>query len=66
MGTRGIVDFTILLLTDNAFAQQASIDLQDLGYQTIAEKAQKGWSKLSTHHPRYDRHRPWINWETRF
>jgi two-component system, OmpR family, response regulator NblR len=45
------VDSSILLLTDNIFAQQASLDLKPLGYQTVVETAQKGWSKLSNHQP---------------
>jgi len=45
------IDSSILLLTDNIFAQQASLDLKPLGYQTVVETAQKGWSKLSNLHP---------------
>jgi DNA-binding response OmpR family regulator len=45
------IDSSILLLTDNIFAQQASLDLKPLGYQTVVETAQKGWSKLSNHQP---------------
>ncbi len=41
----------ILLLTDSTFAEQASADLQTLGYLTVVEKAQKGWRKLSSHQP---------------
>ncbi|MGB5632701.1 MAG: response regulator transcription factor [Waterburya sp.] len=41
----------ILLLTDSTFAEQASLDLQTLGYLTVVEKAQKGWRKLSSHQP---------------
>ncbi|MGF1588932.1 MAG: response regulator transcription factor NblR [Pleurocapsa sp.] len=40
---------SILLLTDQTFAQQASLDLQTLGYLPIVEKAQKGWRQLSSH-----------------
>ncbi|MBE9047452.1 response regulator transcription factor [Pleurocapsales cyanobacterium LEGE 10410] len=45
------VDLPVLLLTDNIFAQQASLDLQTFGYLPILEKAQKGWRKLSQHQP---------------
>jgi two-component system, OmpR family, response regulator NblR len=45
------IDSSILLLTDNIFAQQASLDLKPLGYQTVVDTAQKGWSKLSSLHP---------------
>ncbi|WP_019507186.1 response regulator transcription factor NblR [Pleurocapsa sp. PCC 7319] len=41
----------ILLLTDNDFAQQASLDLQRAGYLPLFEKAQKGWQKLSILQP---------------
>ncbi|MDJ0573314.1 MAG: response regulator transcription factor [Pleurocapsa sp. MO_192.B19] len=41
----------ILLLTDNIFAQQASLDLKTAGYLPIWEKAQKGWQKLSLLEP---------------
>ena len=51
MIVRSVAESTILLLTDKVFAQQASADLQAVGYQPIAETAQKGWSKLSNHHP---------------
>jgi two-component system, OmpR family, response regulator NblR len=47
----GTIDSSILLLTDNIFAQQASLDLKTLGYQTVVETAQKGWSKLSNLQP---------------
>ncbi|MFM2313681.1 MAG: hypothetical protein RLZZ04_2957 [Cyanobacteriota bacterium] len=46
-----IADSSILLLTDDIFAQQASLDLKILGYQPVVETAQKGWSKLSNHQP---------------
>ena len=46
-----VLDSPILLLTDDVFAQQASIDLQALGYLPITELAQKGWSKLKGHRP---------------
>ena len=46
-----LVNSSILLLTDNIFAEQASIDLQNLGYLPIVETAQKGWSKLKAHCP---------------
>lgn len=39
----------ILLLTDRTFAQQASIDLETLGYLPVVEKAQRGWLKLSSY-----------------
>ena len=45
------VDLSILLLTDNIFAQQATLDLKTLGYLPIVEKAEKGWSRLSSHQP---------------
>lgn len=45
------VDAPILLLTDNIFAQQASLDLKTLGYFPVVEKAQQGWSKLSSYQP---------------
>ena len=41
----------ILLLTDNTFAQQASSDLKTLGYISIVEQAEKGWSELSPYQP---------------
>lgn len=46
-----IADSSILLLTDDIFAQQASLDLKILGYQPVVETAQKGWSNLSNHQP---------------
>jgi two-component system, OmpR family, response regulator NblR len=46
-----IADSSILLLTDDIFAQQASLDLKISGYQPVVENAQKGWSKLSNHQP---------------
>ena len=42
---------SILLLTDDVFAEQASLDLQTAGYLPILEKAQKGWKKLSQLQP---------------
>jgi two-component system, OmpR family, response regulator NblR len=45
------VNSTILLLTDSIFAQQASPDLQSVGYLPIVEKIQKGWQKLSLYKP---------------
>lgn len=51
MSQNAIIDSVILLLTDNAFAQQASGDLQAVGYLPIVEMAQKGWSELSNHSP---------------
>ena len=45
------VNLPILLLTDNVFAQQASLDLQTFGYLPILETAQKGWHKLSHYQP---------------
>jgi DNA-binding response OmpR family regulator len=45
------VNSTILLLTDSIFAQQASPDLQSVGYLPIVEKIQKGWQKLSLYQP---------------
>jgi two-component system, OmpR family, response regulator NblR len=44
-------DSPILLLTDHVFAQQASLDLQAIGYFPILEKAQTGWQKLSRLEP---------------
>ena len=44
-------DSSILLLTDDIFAQQASLDLKILGYLPVVETALKGWSKLSTYQP---------------
>ncbi len=44
-------DSSILLLTDDLFAQQASLDLKTLGYQPVIETAQKGWSKLKVYQP---------------
>ena len=41
----------ILLLTDDVFAKAASLDLQALGYATLVDKAQKGWSRLKSHDP---------------
>ena len=46
-----VADSSILLLTDNVFAQHASLDLQTLGYLPIVETAQKGWSKLKAYCP---------------
>ena len=42
---------SILLLTDPNFAQQASLDLQTLGYVPIIEKVQQAWQKLSFYQP---------------
>lgn len=42
---------SILLLTDEIFAQQASLDLKILGYLPVLEAAQRGWSKLKAHQP---------------
>ena len=42
---------SILLLTDDVFAKQASLDLQTAGYLPILEKIQKGWKKLSQLQP---------------
>ena len=41
----------ILLLTDDLYARQATLDLQAIGYSTITEKAQKGWQELSSYQP---------------
>lgn len=41
----------ILLLTDELYARQATLDLQAIGYSTITDKAQKGWQELSSHQP---------------
>ena len=46
-----VTNSPILLLTDNDFAQQASLDLQKAGYFPMLEKAQKGWQKLSLLQP---------------
>ena len=42
---------SILLLSDRNFAQQASLDLQTLGYLPITEKVQQGWQRLSLYQP---------------
>ncbi|MGD1918908.1 MAG: response regulator transcription factor NblR [Pleurocapsa sp.] len=42
---------SILLLTDNVFAQQASLDLQTAGYFPVVDKVQKGWKQLHLHQP---------------
>jgi OmpR family response regulator NblR len=42
---------SILLLTDDIFAQQASLDLKTLGYLPVVETALKGWSELSAYQP---------------
>ncbi|MEM6612727.1 MAG: response regulator transcription factor [Cyanobacteria bacterium P01_C01_bin.72] len=47
----GTVESSILLITDDIFAQPASLDLKALGYLPIQEKAQAGWSKLSSYQP---------------
>lgn len=44
-------DLSILLLTDDIFAQQASLDLKTLGYLPVVETALKGWSELSAYKP---------------
>jgi DNA-binding response OmpR family regulator len=44
-------DLSILLLTDDIFAQQASLDLKTLGYLPVVETALKGWSELSAYQP---------------
>lgn len=44
-------DLLILLLTDDIFAQQASLDLKTLGYLPVVETALKGWSELSAYQP---------------
>jgi two-component system, OmpR family, response regulator NblR len=44
-------DLSILLLTDDIFAQQASPDLKTLGYLPVVETALKGWSELSAYQP---------------
>jgi two-component system, OmpR family, response regulator NblR len=44
-------DLSILLLTDEIFAQQASLDLKTLGYLPVVETALKGWSELSVYQP---------------
>ncbi|MEM8675516.1 MAG: response regulator transcription factor [Cyanobacteria bacterium P01_G01_bin.67] len=41
----------ILLLTDSNFAEEASRDLQTLGYSTVMETAQAGWHQLSNYQP---------------
>ncbi|MEL6927897.1 MAG: response regulator transcription factor [Cyanobacteria bacterium J06600_6] len=46
-----LTDSSILLLTDDLVAQQASLDLQTLGYLPVIETAEKGWSKLKKYHP---------------
>ncbi|MEO1672528.1 MAG: response regulator transcription factor [Cyanobacteria bacterium J06631_2] len=47
----GTVESSILLITDDIFAQPASLDLKAWGYSPIMEKAQAGWSKLSSYQP---------------
>lgn len=42
---------SILLLTDNIFAQQASLDLQTAGYIPVVENIEQGWKQLSLHQP---------------
>lgn len=42
---------SILLLTDNTFAQQASLDLQAAGYLPVVDKVHKGWKQLHLHQP---------------
>ena len=42
---------SILLLTDNIYAQQASVDLQSLGYLPIVQQAENGWQELSSFQP---------------
>lgn len=46
-----VTNSPILLLTDNDFAQQASLDLQKAGYFPVLDKPQKGWQKLSLLEP---------------
>lgn len=41
----------ILLLTDNTFANAASLDLKMAGYFAIVAKIQQGWENLSRHQP---------------
>lgn len=41
----------ILLLTDNVYAQQASVDLQNLGFLPIVQQAENGWQELSSFQP---------------
>ena len=43
--------FSILLLTDSIFAQQASLDLQAAGYIPAIERIERGWKNLSLHQP---------------
>ena len=42
---------SILLLGEHNFVQQASLDLQTLGYLPIAEQVQQGWHELSLYQP---------------
>ena len=42
---------SILLLTDSIFAQQASLDLQAVGYISAIERIERGWENLSLHQP---------------
>jgi two-component system, OmpR family, response regulator NblR len=44
-------DLSILLLTDDIFAHQASLDLKTLGYLPVVETALKGWSELNVYQP---------------
>ena len=41
----------ILLLTDQTFANAASLDLKLAGYFVVVAKVQQGWEKLSRHQP---------------
>lgn len=41
----------ILLLTDNTFANAASLDLKMAGYFSVVAKVQQGWEKLSRYQP---------------
>lgn len=45
------VNSSIILLTDDVFAQQASLDLKTLGYVPVVEEVQQGWSRLSSYQP---------------
>jgi DNA-binding response OmpR family regulator len=49
--TYSSADSSILLLTDDIFAQQASLDLKTLGYLPVVETTFKGWSKLTNYQP---------------
>ncbi|MEL6442526.1 MAG: response regulator transcription factor [Cyanobacteria bacterium J06621_8] len=44
-------NFPILLFTEKDFAQQATLDLQTIGYSSIVETVRTGWQQLSNYQP---------------